>query len=113
MFSIFLQQRDFTRKIEIDLKIVDRLEFEESEIFEQKLDLIIDSMIFAKKDMNNRPPQLYYFIYQKKKMHEEVNWDLFEKIAHLRRLIKKITLQIPKISLLYLCLLIKLHHHHQ
>ncbi len=49
MFNVLLLERDVTRREAVDQKIADQLEFEEEEQPEQKVDLIMDSLIFAEE----------------------------------------------------------------
>ncbi len=71
VFHVSLLERDVTRREAVDQKIADQLEFEEGEKPEQKVDSIIDSIVFAKEAIDGRPLGLYYLIHWKKKTNAE------------------------------------------
>lgn len=49
----------------------------------------MDSKVFAKEVMDNKPLELYYLIYRGKKMHIEDSWEPIKGIAHFWWLFKK------------------------
>ena len=63
MFHILFLKRDITKNEAIDQKIADQFEFEKREQPEQEDDLIIDSMVFAKKAIDDKPLKFYYLIH--------------------------------------------------
>ena len=63
MFHLLRLERDVTRKEVVDQKIANQLKFEEGDQPEQEVDSIMDSMVFAEKVVDGRPPGLYYLIY--------------------------------------------------
>lgn len=71
VFYILFLKKDITRRETVDQKIANQFKFVKKEKSEQRIDLILDSMIFAKKAVNNSLPELYYFIYQKKEIYIE------------------------------------------
>lgn len=69
VFHILLLGRDITKTKAVDQKLANQLKFEEEEQLEQEIDLILDSMVFAKEVVNGRLLELYYLIYQKKETY--------------------------------------------
>ncbi len=63
MFHIPFLKRDVTRKKVVDQKIADQIEFEKRKQPEQKVDLIMHSIVFAKEAIDDRLPWLYYVIH--------------------------------------------------
>ena len=96
MFHVLLLERDVTRREAVDQKIANQLKFEEGEQPEQEIDLILDSMIFAEKAVNSRPPRLYYLIYWKGETYSEDTWEPIETVFHLRQLLKKYHSENPE-----------------
>ena len=89
MFYILLLERVVTRREVLYQKIANQLEFEEGEQPEQKVDFIMDSMVFGEVVVDSLSPGLYYPIYTKGETHTEDTCELIEKIAHLQQLFKK------------------------
>lgn len=58
----------------------------------------MDSKVFAKEIMDNKPLGLYYLIYREKKMHIEDSWELIKGIAHFWWLFKKYHAKNPNKS---------------
>ncbi len=96
VFHVSLLERVVTRKEAVDLKIADQVKFEEGKQLEQKVDSVIDSMVFVEEAIDSRPPGLYYIIYWKKTTHVEDIWKPVKGIAHLQRLLKKYHAKNPK-----------------
>ena len=63
VFHVPLLERDVTRREAVDQKIANQLKFEEGEQSKQKVDSIIDSMVFAEEAINNKLLGLYYLIH--------------------------------------------------
>ena len=63
MFHVLLLEENITKREAVDQKIANQFEFEEGEQPEQEVDSIIDSMVFAKKAIDSRLPELYYLIH--------------------------------------------------
>lgn len=63
MFYVLLLEKNVTRREIIDQKLANKLKFEKEEQPEQKVDLILDSIVFAKKTVDSKPPELYYLIH--------------------------------------------------
>lgn len=63
MFYILLFKKNVTKKELIVKKIANQFEFKNKKQPEQKVDFIIDYMIFAKEAINSRLLELYYLIY--------------------------------------------------
>lgn len=74
LFHVSLLERHITRRGAVDQKIADQLEFEEGEQLEQEVDSIMDSMVFAEKAVDCRPPGLFYLIHWKGGTHAEDTW---------------------------------------
>ena len=63
MFHVSLLERDVIRREAVDQKIANQLKFKEGEQPEQKVDLILDNMVFAMEAIDGRLLGLYYLIY--------------------------------------------------
>ena len=50
-------------------KIANQLKFEERKQLKYEVDLIINSMVFAKEAIDSGPSELYYLIHWKRKMY--------------------------------------------
>ncbi len=96
VFHVSLLERDVTKKEAVDQKIVDQLEFAEGEKPDQKVDLIMDSMVLAEEVIDGRSPGLYYLIHSKGKTYAEDTWKPVERIAHLQRLLQKYHAKNPE-----------------
>ncbi len=70
-FYVSLLKGGVTRMETIDQKIADQLEFEERKQPKRKVDLIMDSMVFAQEAFDSRPPRLYYLIQRKGERNTE------------------------------------------
>lgn len=62
-FPYFALKKNITKKKAIDQEIANQLKFEKRKQLEQEIDLIINSMVFAKKIIDNRLFEVYYLIY--------------------------------------------------
>lgn len=71
VFHLLLLKRDITRKKTIDQKITGKLKFEKTKQPKQEVDIIIDSIVFTKKAIDGKLPELYYFIHWKGEIHAE------------------------------------------
>lgn len=81
-------EKNIIKKEAVDQKIANKLWFEEEEQPKHEVNLIIDSMVFAKKTINGRPSRLCYFINRKEKTHAKDTWELVEGVAYLEQLLK-------------------------
>ncbi len=86
---MLLLERDVRKKEAVDQKTADQLEFEERKQPEQKIDLIIDSIVFAEEAIDGQLPRLYYLIQWKEETNTEDTWEPVKGIAHLQLLLKK------------------------
>ena len=93
---VSLLKRDITRREAVDQKIADQLEFEKRKQPEQEVNAIIDSMVFAEEAIDGRLPGLYYLFHWKRETDSENTWEPLERIAHLRRLVKKYHVKNPE-----------------
>ncbi len=96
LVPVSLLKRDITRREAVDQKIADQLEFEKRKQPGQEVNAIIDIMVFAEEAIDGRLPGLYYFLHWKGETDSENTWEPLERIAHLRRLVKKYHIKNPE-----------------
>lgn len=72
------------KKKVVDQKIANQLEFKEGEWLKHKVDIIIDSIVFAKEATDSRSSRLYFLIYQKRETYAEDIWEPVKGIFYLK-----------------------------
>lgn len=88
VFYVTLLKKNIIKKKVIDQKIVDQFQLKEKKLPKQEVDSIIDSIVFAKKPINTKSSEFYYFIYWKKKTYAKNTQKFVKKVVYLQLLLK-------------------------